>query len=353
MVARDALPSRLRWVVGLGLVTSPLALGAGADEPSLRIPPVEPAAAEKTFHTLDGFHMDLIAAEPLVTDPVAMAYDERGRAWVAEMNDYPYTDKANDVAQAERTTDKPLGKVRILEDSDGDGVFDRSSVLADLSWPTGIASTTVVATSRRRPTCGISRIPTAMERLTCTASVHRVSQIQCAGGDQQPGLGAGRQDLWRAASNGGQIKTVARPDVKPILLWRRRFLLQSRKEEFELLASSTVRQLFRRLGAAIYLYHSQPRSMSCWLLATFNAQSRICRWPRRCKTWPNRAMRLRSFAAVRPSRGGCSMPSVWPRRETGGLRAARRQPRDLSLGRPALRSMAARPIPSAIATTCS
>ena len=63
-----------------------------------------------------------------------------GRAWVVEMNDYPYTDKSHDVAETDRTTDKPLGKVRILEDVDGDGVLDRSSVLAEeLSWPTGIA----------------------------------------------------------------------------------------------------------------------------------------------------------------------------------------------------------------------
>ena len=91
--------------VGFALIATIGCLVARADEPSLRIPPVEPAAAEKTFHTLDGFHMDLIAAEPLVTDPVAMAYDERGRAWVVEMNDYPYTDKSNDVAAA-RTDDR-------------------------------------------------------------------------------------------------------------------------------------------------------------------------------------------------------------------------------------------------------
>lgn len=107
---------------------------------SLRIPPWEPAEAVKSFRTRDGFTLDLLAAEPLVTDPVAMEYDEDGRAYVAEMRDYPYTDKSTDRPFTERTTDLPLGRIRLLEDLDGDGKFDRGTVYADgLSWPTGLA----------------------------------------------------------------------------------------------------------------------------------------------------------------------------------------------------------------------
>lgn len=102
--------------------------------------PVEAAQASKTFHVVDGFEMQLIAAEPLVTDPVAITYDEDGRAYVCEMNDYPYTDKAGHKHNQENPTDQPLGRVRLLTDSDGDGVFDRATVFADgLSWPTGAA----------------------------------------------------------------------------------------------------------------------------------------------------------------------------------------------------------------------
>jgi putative membrane-bound dehydrogenase-like protein len=114
-----------------------------AQEPAgqdLRIPPREPAEARKTFRLRDGFTLDLLAAEPLVTDPVAMEYDEKGRAYVAEMRDYPYTDKSTDQPFRERATDLPLGRIRILEDADGDGTFDRSTIFADgLSWPTGLA----------------------------------------------------------------------------------------------------------------------------------------------------------------------------------------------------------------------
>jgi putative membrane-bound dehydrogenase-like protein len=103
-------------------------------------PPVEPKSAAKTFHVLDGFEMKLIAAEPLVTDPVAITYDADGRAYVCEMNDYPYTDKAAHKPSQENPTDAHIGKVRLLTDTDGDGTFDKATVFAEgLSWPTGAA----------------------------------------------------------------------------------------------------------------------------------------------------------------------------------------------------------------------
>jgi putative membrane-bound dehydrogenase-like protein len=115
----------------------PAGKGAGALP---RLPPREPAEAVKSFQARDGFRMDLLAHEPLVCSPVALAYDEDGRAWVLEMRDYPYTDKANDRPFAESTRDLPLGRIRVLRDTDGDGVFDDSVVFADnLSWPTGLA----------------------------------------------------------------------------------------------------------------------------------------------------------------------------------------------------------------------
>src|SRR4051794_537488 len=117
-----------------------LAAGVCSGAGSLRVPATEPNKAEATLKALDGFQMKLIAAEPLLTDPVAMAYDENGVAYVAEMNDYPYTDKKNDIAWQDNTLDPALGKIRMLVDEDGDGKFDRSYVFAEgLSWPTGIA----------------------------------------------------------------------------------------------------------------------------------------------------------------------------------------------------------------------
>jgi putative membrane-bound dehydrogenase-like protein len=92
-----------------------------------RIPPHAPADALKTFELLRGFRIEQAAAEPLVTDPVAMAFDESGRLYVVEMTDYSEQDK------------ELIGHVRLLEDADGDGKFDRSTVFVDkLSWPTAV-----------------------------------------------------------------------------------------------------------------------------------------------------------------------------------------------------------------------
>ncbi len=90
-----------------------------------------PAEALKTFETAGGFHLELVAAEPLVHSPVAAAFDEDGNLYVAEMTDYPYKP---------RPGQKPLGAIRLLRDLDGDGRFDVSHVFADgLLWPAGIA----------------------------------------------------------------------------------------------------------------------------------------------------------------------------------------------------------------------
>lgn len=125
----------------LAVVALLLAASAFAAEDKLpSYPAVPPAEVGKTFRVKNGFTLDLIAAEPLVSSPVAICYDENGAAYVAEMRDYPYTDKATHAAWKDNTTDAPIGRIRQLIDRDGDGVFDESHVFADgLSWPTGVA----------------------------------------------------------------------------------------------------------------------------------------------------------------------------------------------------------------------
>ncbi|MEO1999710.1 MAG: PVC-type heme-binding CxxCH protein, partial [Planctomycetaceae bacterium] len=98
----------------------------------LKPQPAKPIAAVlRSFETRDGFQMQLVAREPLVNDPIAAAFDENGDLYVCEMRDYPYKPRANQ---------QPLGTVRLLRDTDGDGVFDVSHVFADqLLWPGGVA----------------------------------------------------------------------------------------------------------------------------------------------------------------------------------------------------------------------
>lgn len=92
-----------------------------------RIPAVEPDKALSTFAIHSGFKLIPSAVEPLVADPVSMVYDAQGRAYVVEMRGYPYPEE------------RPTGKVRLLEDTNGDGLFDRGTdFLTDLDWPTSV-----------------------------------------------------------------------------------------------------------------------------------------------------------------------------------------------------------------------
>lgn len=87
---------------------------------------LSPAEALATLEVMEGFEVALVASDPLISDPVAMEIDEEGRVYVVEMPGYPL--------DLTRT-----GRVKLLEDSDGDGVWDRSRVFADnLTLPTGI-----------------------------------------------------------------------------------------------------------------------------------------------------------------------------------------------------------------------
>ena len=97
--------------------------------PSLK--PLSPQQALKSFRVEKGFQVELVAAEPAVTDPIAMTFDADGRLYVAEMRDYPFAAKKGK---------KPIGRVRLLEDTNNDGLYDKSTIFADhVHWPSGIA----------------------------------------------------------------------------------------------------------------------------------------------------------------------------------------------------------------------
>jgi mono/diheme cytochrome c family protein/glucose/arabinose dehydrogenase len=103
---------------------------------SLEIPPspvLSPEAERETFRTAPGFRVELVASEPLVVDPVAMDWDDRGRLYVVEMRGYmPNLDGEGE--------DAPVGRVVILEDNDLDGRMDTSRVFLDgLVLPRAIA----------------------------------------------------------------------------------------------------------------------------------------------------------------------------------------------------------------------
>lgn len=87
-------------------------------------PVLSPEQALEAFRVAPGFEVELVAAEPLVEDPVAMAWDEYGRLYVVEMRGY--------MPDAYGTgSEEPVGQVVRLEDTDGDGRMDSSEVFLD------------------------------------------------------------------------------------------------------------------------------------------------------------------------------------------------------------------------------
>src|SRR6266542_289032 len=87
--------------------------------------PALPAAeALKTFYMPPGYHVELVASEPLIQEPVAIDWDLEGRLWAVEMPGF----MADLTGSNEHD---PIGRVVVLEDSNGDGTMDKRTVFAD------------------------------------------------------------------------------------------------------------------------------------------------------------------------------------------------------------------------------
>src|SRR5437867_988846 len=111
-----------RWIVPAWcVVLSATIIAADRSDRSL-----SPEQEFASFHFADeNLTAELVAAEPDIVAPVAMAFDADGRLFVAEMTDYP--------------SGPVSGRIRLLEDRDGDGRYERSTVFADkIAFPNGV-----------------------------------------------------------------------------------------------------------------------------------------------------------------------------------------------------------------------
>lgn len=89
-----------------------------------------PQASLESIRVKPGFKVELMACEPLVNDPIAFEWGADGKLWVVEMGDYPLGVDGRG---------KPGGVVRVLEDRDGDGGYDKATTFLDgLGFPTGV-----------------------------------------------------------------------------------------------------------------------------------------------------------------------------------------------------------------------
>src|SRR4051812_12886877 len=122
------MPNTLRFLAPLFLVLSAPAL-ALAQRDLTKIPDPDPEVERKSFQVAPGFEVNLYAADPLLAKPIQMNFDAKGRLWVASSEVYPQ------IKPGQAATDKIL----VLEDKDGDGKADSTTIFADgLLIPTGI-----------------------------------------------------------------------------------------------------------------------------------------------------------------------------------------------------------------------
>jgi putative membrane-bound dehydrogenase-like protein len=88
------------------------------------------AASLRSLHARPGFQVEQMAAEPMVLDPIALAWGPDGKLWVVEMGDYPLGLDGKG---------KPGGRILVLEDTRGDGKYDKVTVFLDkVGFPTGV-----------------------------------------------------------------------------------------------------------------------------------------------------------------------------------------------------------------------
>lgn len=136
-IVRSHLLSLVRLGAWLAIVGSTASMHLGAVQPRTapRRPdraPLAPAAALATLVVEPGYRVDPIATEPLVQSPVAIAFDDRGRLFVAENRGYPDPLEGQPAA-------KPEGVIALLTDTDGDGRYDaRTNFATGLTYPNGL-----------------------------------------------------------------------------------------------------------------------------------------------------------------------------------------------------------------------
>jgi putative membrane-bound dehydrogenase-like protein len=115
------------WLIGTNQTLKAEQVPHGQDRPPG--PALSPEEAIKKMTVPPGFHVELVASEPAIVNPVAMTFDERGRIWITESLEYP-----------RRSAGPGRDRIKVLEDTKGDGKYDKITVFAEgLNIPSGIA----------------------------------------------------------------------------------------------------------------------------------------------------------------------------------------------------------------------
>ena len=199
------------------------------DDLAKELPRIQAAGGRGRAPVIPGyrpaFSLEMVAAEPIVRDPVAACYDADGRLYVVEMRGHPYPEKS------------PTGEKVMLEDRDGDGRFEKATVFTEgLSWPTGIipydggvfiAVAPDILYAKDTNGDGVADIKKVMFRGFGTSNVQGLLNGSA--------LGARRLDLYGVSGgNGGDIHEPDRdPTLKAVSVSGRDFRFKPDGSAFE------------------------------------------------------------------------------------------------------------------------
>ena len=98
----------------------------GVQKVASESPVLSPEAEMQTFYMPPGYHVELVASEPLIQDPIVIDLDSDGRLWAIEMP--TFMEEINPSNEFER---QPRNRVVVLEDTNNDGKMDKRTVFMD------------------------------------------------------------------------------------------------------------------------------------------------------------------------------------------------------------------------------
>jgi putative membrane-bound dehydrogenase-like protein len=225
--------NRRCWFSLIALGAASVALGYKEVPPPEKVVlprALSPAESLASIKVPADLELELVAAEPLVADPIDIAWDAAGRMWVVEMADYP-----NGIDGRGR----PGGRIRILESTKRDGRYDKSTLFVDnlsyptslLPWRNGVLVTAIPSVLFLEDTDGDGRADKTTKLYSGLAE-----------GNQQH-LANGLQwdlDGWLQMANGDSGGKVASLKTKDVIeLGRRDFRIQPDTGAIELLAGQS------------------------------------------------------------------------------------------------------------------
>jgi putative membrane-bound dehydrogenase-like protein len=188
--------------------------------------PLSPEESMKKLTVVKGYKVSLFASEPHVFDPVSLEFDELGNAYVIEMPDYPY----------EVEPGKGYGRIRILKDTDGDGIIDQSVIFAEnvteatsmLPWKGGLIVTAAPNILYLKDTNGDGK--SDVREILFSGFFQNNSEAQVT--SLKLGI-----DNWIYANNRGQSGKVVfskTPDATPVEVRGADFRFRLDRDVFEL-----------------------------------------------------------------------------------------------------------------------